>query len=118
MGGLSTEYAQRRVAVDGEPVELTATEYALAYELAVHTPRVLSQRVLLQRVWCPERVGEGWLLRNLVKKLRRKLGDSAANLRYIVTESRVGYGMAEAGTGQRVDGSAGLSTVELPAQLE
>ena len=93
--GLSIDYARRRVAVDGEPVELTATEYALLYELAVHAPRVLSQSVLLQRVWGPERVGEGWLLRNVVKKLRRKLGDAAANPRYIITEPRVGYRMAE-----------------------
>ena len=93
-GGLSIDYAQRRVAVDGEPVELTATEYALLYELAVHAPLVLSQSVLLQRVWGPERVGEGWLVRNVVKRLRRKLGDAASNPRYIITEPRVGYRLA------------------------
>ena len=42
----------------------------------------------------PERVGEGWLLRNVVKVLRRKLGDDAANPRFIITEPRVGYWMA------------------------
>ena len=96
VGGLSIDYAQRQVAVDGEPVELTATEYALLYELAAHAPRVLTHGVLLHRVWGPERVGEGSLLRNVVKKLRRKLGDSAANSRYIITEPRVGYRMAAA----------------------
>ncbi len=94
LGGLSIDYAQRMVAVDGETVELTATEYAVLYELAVHAPLVLSQSVLLQRVWGPERVGEGWLVRNLVKRLRRKLGDDAAEPRYIVTEPRKGYRMA------------------------
>ncbi len=93
-GGLSIDYAQRLVAVDGEPVELTATEYAVLYELAVHAPLVLSQSVLLQRVWGPERVGEGWLVRNVVKRLRRKLGDDAADPRHIVTEPRKGYRMA------------------------
>ena len=93
-GGLSIDYAQRLVAVDKEPVELTATEYAVLYELAVHAPLLLSQSVLLQRVWGPERVGEGWLVRNVVKRLRRKLGDDAADPRYIVTEPRVGYRMA------------------------
>ena len=72
--GLSIDYAQRKVALDGEPVELTATEYAVLYELAVHAPRVLNQSLLLQRVWGPERVGEGWLVRDVVKRLRRKLG--------------------------------------------
>ena len=94
VAGLSIEYAQRRVAVDGEPVELTATEYAVLYELAVHAPRVLTHGALLQRVWGPERVGEAWLVRNVVKRLRRKLGDDAADPRYIVTEPRVGYRMA------------------------
>ena len=36
--------------------------------------RVLTHGLLLQRVWGPERTGEGSLLRNVVRKLRRKLG--------------------------------------------
>ncbi len=92
--GLRIDFAQRRVAVDGEPVDLTATEYALLYELAAHAPRVLTHSVLLQRVWGPERVGESWLVRDVVKRLRRKLGDSAGNPRFVVTEPRVGYRMA------------------------
>ena len=95
VGDLSIDYAQRRVEVAGELVDLTATEYALLYELAVHSPRVLSHQMLLQRVWGPERVGEGWLLRDVVKRLRRKLGDDARNPRYILTETRVGYQMAK-----------------------
>ena len=94
VGELSIDYAQRRVTLAGEPVELTATEYAVLYELAAHSPRVLNQSLLLQRVWGPERVGEGWLVRDVVKRLRRKLGDDAASPRYIVTEPRVGYRIA------------------------
>ena len=96
-GGLGIDYALRRVTMDGEPVELTATEYAVLYELAVHAPRVLTHTVLLQRVWGwgPERVGEAWLVRNVVKRLRRKLGDDASSPKYILTEPRVGYRMAE-----------------------
>ena len=75
-------------------MELTATEYTVLYELAVHAPRVLSQAMLLLQVWGPERVGEGWLLRDVVKRLRRKLGDNAANPTYVITEPRVGYRMA------------------------
>ena len=82
------------MTLDGEPVELTATEYAVLYELAVHAPRTLTQTVLLQRIWGPEKVGESWLLRNMVKRLRRKLGDAAADPRFIFTEPRVGYRMA------------------------
>ncbi len=95
VAGLGIDYALRRVTAGGEPVELTATEYAVLYELAVHAPRTLTHTVLLQRVWGPERVGEKWLERNVVKLLRRKLGDDANNPRYIFTEPRVGYRMGK-----------------------
>ena len=99
VGDLSIDYARRRVTLAGEPVELTNTEYEVLYQLAAQAPRVLTHGLLLQRVWGPERVGEGSLLRNVVRKLRRKLGDDAENPRYIVTEPRVGYRMA-AGEGE------------------
>jgi PAS domain S-box-containing protein len=91
---LAIDFAKRRASLAGEAVELTATEYALLYELAVHAPRVLSHAMLLQRVWGPERVGEDWLVRDVVKRLRRKLGDDADDPRHIITEPRVGYRMA------------------------
>ena len=97
-GGLGIDYAERRVTVEGKPVEVTATEYAVLYELAVHAPRVLTHGVLLQRVWGPERVGDPWLLRDVVKRLRHKLGDAADSPRYILTEHRVGYRMVSGGT--------------------
>ena len=101
VGGLGIDYALRRVTVDGEPVELTALEYAVLYELSVHAPRTLSHAVLLQRVWGPEKVGEPWLVRDVVSRLRRKLGDDADSPRYIFTEPRVGYRMRKGETAER-----------------
>ncbi len=46
VGELSIDYARRRVALAGEPVELTATEYAVLYQLAVQAPRVLTHGLL------------------------------------------------------------------------
>ena len=99
VGDLSIDYAQRRVTIAGRPVPLTATEYAVLYELSANPRRVLTHNMLLQRVWGPQRSGEPWLLRDVVKRLRRKLGDDARHPTYIVTEPRVGYRMA-AGEGQ------------------
>ncbi len=96
--GLSINFAERRVTVGEEAVNLTATEYAVLYELAVNAPRVLTHSVLLQRVWGPERVGEAWLVRDVVKRVRQKLGDSAGSPKYILTEPRVGYRMASGST--------------------
>ena len=96
--GLSIDFGERQVAVDGEQVNLTNTEFAVLYELAVHSPRVLTHSVLLHRVWGPERIGDAWLLREVVKRLRNKIGDDAANPKYIFTEPRVGYRMAKTKT--------------------
>ena len=87
------------VTLHGGPVDLTATEYAVLSELAVNAPNVLTHSVLLHRVWGPERVGEAWLVRDVVKRLRRKLRDSAADPRYIFTEPRVGYRMPKGRNG-------------------
>ena len=93
-GELAIDYARRRTTLAGEPLDLTATEYAVLYELAVRAPRVLSHGFLLQRVWGPERVGEPWALRDVIKRLRRKLGDDAQRPAYLFTERRVGYHLA------------------------
>ena len=98
MGELSIDYAQRKVALAGEPVELTGTEYAVLDQLAAQAPNVLTHGLLLRRVWGPERVGEAWLVRNVVKRLRRKLGDDVQNPRYIFTVPRAGYWMAAGDT--------------------
>ena len=110
VGDLSIDYARRRVTLAGEPVDLTNTEYAVLYQLAVQAPRVLTHGLLLQRVWGPERGGEGSLLRNVVRKLRRKLGDDAQNPRYIVTEPRVGYRMAAGEEKESSPASPGTET--------
>lgn len=77
----------------GELVRLTATEYLLLSELAANSPHILTHDMLLHRVWGQNRSGEPWLVRDVVKRLRRKLGDDAANPRYIITEPRRGYRM-------------------------
>ena len=99
LGDLTIDYTGHRVAVAGRPVRLTPTEYELLVELSVHAGRVLTHAQLLKRVWGPERVGEPWLVREVVKRLRRKLGDDADNPAYIFTEPRVGYRMSK-GEGQ------------------
>ena len=94
-GGLAIDYAKRLIEVEERQIELTPTEYGLLYELSIHAGRALTHDHLLSRVWGREKKGEPWLVREVVKRLRRKLGDDAANPTYILTEPRVGYRMAE-----------------------
>ena len=95
VGNLIIDYAVRGVTVSNCPVQLTATEYKLLFELSINAGRSLTHDQLLQRVWGPEYSGEGHLVRAFVRKLRHKLGDDASNPTYIFTEINVGYHMAK-----------------------
>ena len=61
----------------------------MLYQLADHAPKVLTHGLL------PQRVGEGNLPHNMGKNLRRKLGNDAADPRYIFADLRVGYWIVE-----------------------
>ena len=91
LGSLTIDYTQRRVSVAGSAVELTPNEYALLAELAVNAGRTLTHDHLLQRVWSPGRRGQRWLLREVVRRLRGKLGDDANDPAYIFTVQGTGY---------------------------
>ena len=93
LGDLTIDYAQRRVTVADQPVELTATEYALLFELSVNGGRVLTYEQLLQRVWGRTNSGDVWVIRPIVRNLRLKLDDDADSPTYIFTDTRVGYRM-------------------------
>ena len=95
LGELAVDYAERRVTLAGRPVQLTAIEYGLLFELSVNAGRVLTYDRLLRRVWGLRRSGDSRRVRTAAKQLRRKLGDDANNPTYILTEPRVGYRMAK-----------------------
>ena len=91
LGDLTINYEARRVTVAGRRVRLTAKEYQLLYELSVRPGRVLTHDVLLRRIWGLYSAGDSRLVRTLVKRLRRTLGDDANAPRYLFTEPGVGY---------------------------
>ena len=96
-GDLAIDYGLHRVTVAGRPVDLTATEYRLLQVLSTGAGRVSTVDALLRQVWDGRRAGDPKLLRAFVKRLRRKLGDDAADPAYIFTERGVGYRMAASG---------------------
>ena len=99
LGELTIDYAERRVTLAGRPVQLTAIEYGLIFELSVNAGRVLTYDRMLRRVWGLRSSGDSRRVRTAAKQLRRKLGDDANNPTYILNEPRVGYRMAK-GEGQ------------------
>ena len=97
LGDLAIDYDRRRVSVAGRAVELTATEYDLLRVLSLNAGRVSTYDTLLRRVWGARGHGDPKLVRAIVKRLRRKLGDDAADPAYILNERGVGYRMARPG---------------------
>ena len=93
LGDLTVDYAQRRVTVAGNPVELTDIEYRMLVELSVNAGRALTHEHLLQRVWGPDKGEDSGPVRNIVKRLRRKLGEDASTPAFIFAVPRVGYRM-------------------------
>jgi len=90
-GPLRIDLARRRVAVAGENVHLTRTEYNLLHELARHQNQVLLHEQLLTAVWGPEYRDDLDYLRAYIRYLRRKLEPDPANPALIVTVPGVGY---------------------------
>jgi two-component system, OmpR family, KDP operon response regulator KdpE len=90
-GDFSLDFATHEVRVGGQVVPLTATEYRLLEELVRHAGTVLPHALLLERVWGPGYTQDAHYLKVFVRRLRRKLGDSAEHPTYIDTAWGVGY---------------------------
>jgi two-component system KDP operon response regulator KdpE len=91
-GPLRLRLDTREVSVSGTPVHLTPTEFDLLRTLLEQQGRVLTQRLILTRVWGAEYVDDTHILRTFIHQLRQKLAaasPAAADL--IATDPGVGY---------------------------
>jgi DNA-binding response OmpR family regulator len=91
VGDLTIDDTRHLVTRAGHEIALTPTEYRLLAYLAQHAGRVVTQDLLLERVWGAEYVGESHMLQVNINRLRRKLEDDPAHPRYIRTKVGVGY---------------------------
>ena len=95
-GGLTVDLESRGVYVDGRSVVLTRTEYDLLATMANRPRAALSRRELIDAVWGSDWYGDEHVVDVHVGHLRRKLGDVAAEPRFVRTVRGVGYGLASA----------------------
>lgn len=91
VGELSVDLGRRLVTLAGQEVALTPTEYDLLRLLVQNAGKVLTHRLLFQRVWGTGYEPDLHLLRVNISNLRRKVEPDPARPRYIVTEPGVGY---------------------------
>jgi DNA-binding response OmpR family regulator len=94
-GDLHIDPAAREVTVGGEPVELTKLEFDLLDTLSAQPRVVFSKDRLLEHVWGSAAYRDDHVVAVHIANLRRKLGDTSDEPRYIRTVRGVGYRMTE-----------------------
>jgi two-component system KDP operon response regulator KdpE len=91
---LTVDLSARTVAVRGQPVKLTPTEYTLLALFVKNAGKVLTHGYVLREVWGPAYAEETQYLRVFVGQLRRKIERDPTTPRILLTESGVGYRLA------------------------
>jgi two-component system KDP operon response regulator KdpE len=89
-GVLRVDFSLRQAWLEGLPLALSRKEWSLLALLVQHAGQLVTQPQLLRQLWGPTHLDDTHYLRILAAKLRGKLGDDAANPRYIATEPGVG----------------------------
>ncbi len=93
---LRVDLAAHRVERAGEALHLTPTEFNLLARLVRSAGRVVTHRQLLSDVWGPEFTEHTHYLRLYMAQLRAKIERDPAEPRHLLTETGVGYRLADA----------------------
>ncbi|TDW15043.1 response regulator transcription factor [Kribbella kalugense] len=97
VGGLRIDPRSREVTVDGSPVELTRKEFDLLLALSRRPGAVVTKRELLAEVWGLPWGGGDRTVDVHLSWLRRKLGETAAEPRFLHSVRGVGIKLAADG---------------------
>ena len=103
-GEVKVDRSARTVTRAGREVHLTPIEYRLLMLLIANVGRVLTHRQILHSVWGPAHSEHGHYVRVHMGHLRRKLERDAAQPRYILTETGVGYRLVQPSTSEASPG--------------
>jgi len=94
VGGLRVDLRTREATLDGRDLGLTPREFALLHYLASRLGEVVTKRELLAEVWHLPYGGADKTVDVHLSWLRRKLGETAADARYLHTVRGVGVRVA------------------------
>jgi two-component system, OmpR family, KDP operon response regulator KdpE len=90
VAGLAVDTRSRIVTLDGRPIELSPREFDLLAYLAARPMQVVSKRELLTEVWRQPFAGADKTVDVHLSWLRRKLGETAQQPRFLVSVRGVG----------------------------
>jgi DNA-binding response OmpR family regulator len=99
VGGLVVDRSARAATLDGRPLDLTRMEFDLLAYLAGRAGRVVGKRQLMAEVWQQPYGGADKTVDVHLSWLRRKLGETAAEPRYLQTVRGVGVKLVDPGAG-------------------
>jgi len=91
IGGLRLDFARHEVTVDGEPVQLTPSEFRLLALLAQRPGEVFSRAEIMRHLWGSEHVGDEHPADVHISNIRRKIERSPARPQRLVTVRGAGY---------------------------
>ncbi len=94
VGGLRVDPRSRQATLDGRELELTPREFDLLHYLAARAGEVVSKRELLTEVWQQPYGGADKTVDVHLSWLRRKLGETAQQARYLHAVRGVGVRLA------------------------
>ena len=90
VGGLRLDVVAHVATLDDAPLDLSRREFDLLYYLALHAGQVVARRDLLTHVWRLPYGGADKTVDVHISWLRRKLGETAQQPRYLHTVRGVG----------------------------
>ena len=92
---LLIDYDKRQVFVGKDEIDLTQTEYNIIAYLSIHAGKVLTYAAIIRAVWGYSDYGSVKKLQVNMKNIRKKMGVTPGEKRYIINELGVGYRMLE-----------------------
>jgi DNA-binding response OmpR family regulator len=96
IGGLRIDLTRHEVEVDGQPIQLTPSEFKLLALLAEEPERVFERRQIMEHLWQAPYVGDARACDVHVSNLRRKVERDPEHPERIVTVREIGYKLVPA----------------------
>jgi len=90
-GELVVNFARWCVTIGNNEIELTPIEFSLLQQLVLNAGKVLTNSMLLKKVWGPDYYSETHYIHVFIARLRKKLESDPKKPKYILTKPGVGY---------------------------
>lgn len=92
---LEIDFDKHIVTVNGKTIRLTQIEFKIIELLCRYSGKVITYDFLLKNIWGPYAKRDNKILRVNITNIRKKLESNTKSPKYLLTESGIGYRMAE-----------------------